>query len=77
MHGGGALAPFLGKDVLVCAAVGGRRRLRRCHRQNLRLNVQIFGDFGGGDTYGGDGAQRAHRPPPLPCRRSQGKPRPA
>jgi hypothetical protein len=77
VQGGGALAPFLGIDVAVCAAVGGCRRLRRCHRQNLCLNVQIFGDFRGGDTYGGDGAQHAHRPPPLPCRRSQGKPCPA
>jgi hypothetical protein len=74
-HGGGALAAFLGIDVAVCAAAGGRRRLRRRHRQNLCLKVQIFGDFGGGETYGGNWVRCAHRPPPPPCGRIQGKAR--
>jgi hypothetical protein len=75
VHGGGALDAFLGTDVAVCAAAGGRCRLRRRHRRNLRLNVQIFGDFGGGDTYGGGRVRCAHRPPPPTCGRSQGKAR--
>jgi hypothetical protein len=64
VHGYRALASFLGIDVAVCAAVGGRCHLRRRHSQNLCFNVQIFVDFGGGDTNDGKGAQRVHRPPP-------------
>jgi hypothetical protein len=29
--------------------------------ENLFQNVQNFGDFGGGDTHGGDGSWRLHR----------------
>jgi hypothetical protein len=72
-HGGGAPAPFPGLEAAVRAAGGGRRHPRRRHRRNLCLNVQFFGDFGGGDTHGGDGARRAHRPPPPTHGRSQGK----
>jgi hypothetical protein len=56
VHGGGAPAPFLGIDAAARAAAGGRRRPRHRLLRNLCLNVQIFGDFGGGDTHGGDGA---------------------
>jgi hypothetical protein len=72
VHGGGALDPFPGVEVVVYAPVGAHRRLRHRHRQNMCITVQIFGDFGGGDTHGGDGPRRATRPPPPPCGRSQG-----
>jgi hypothetical protein len=49
VHGDGALATSPGVVVAACARAGGLRRLRRCHRRYLRLNVDIFGDFGGGD----------------------------
>jgi hypothetical protein len=66
VHGGGDLAAFLGIDMVVCAAAGARRRLRRPQRQNLRINVQIFGDFGGGDTTAtGSGACTDRRRHPV------------
>jgi hypothetical protein len=71
VHGGRVLAPFPGVEVVVYAPVGAHLCLRLRHRRNMCINVQIFGDFGGGDTHGGEGPRRATRPPPLPFGRSQ------
>jgi hypothetical protein len=50
----GALTSSQEVAVEACAHTVGLRRLWRRRRQNLRLNVVIFGDFGNSDTYGGD-----------------------
>jgi hypothetical protein len=47
-----------GRGVGLCTSCG-RRSLWRRYRRNLRPNMGIFSDFGGGNTHGGDGFLRA------------------
>jgi hypothetical protein len=56
-----------GRGGSLCTRCG-RRRLWRRRRHNLRPNLVIFGDFGGGDTHGGASplsARTVHRRRPM------------
>jgi hypothetical protein len=68
VHGGRALAISPGVGVAACARAAAVAAFLRRRRHNLRPNLVIFGDFGGGYTHGGAGplcARTVRRSRPL------------